>query len=1191
MAVSGDLGVVGVAAVAIPVLLAGAPAGRVLLTMAWAGVTVKVIRYRRRRRRRTTLATFSTMRTLIMAGCTVAVASNAAGSGRWVALLAGAILVALLAVEAPLRRGESTRVPVSEHLAGLPPKPPRPNGSPSVVAFSLAALGVGVLVAWLHASPWWWLLACLIAIAPAVLLVAVVRHRRRIARQLQVLVPRAVADYAPDFLVYTSRPDDASYQVAMWLPYLQQTGLRCIVVTRNRIPAQALAKITDVPVIEARGIAQLEALLVPSLKAAFYVNASSGNGELVRHPDLTHVYLGHGDSDKPPSYNPTHAMYDRIFASGPAAVRRYADHGVTIDPDKFRIVGRPQVEVVQPAAQPIGEVDAPVVLYAPTWQGHVEETMLYSLPLGIQIVTALLDRGATVIFRPHPFSYSFPEDREVISAIHRLLAADAGATGRAHLWGRAAQAERGILDCINASDAMVSDVSSVVSDYLFSNKPYTMVAVPAPPDLFVEQYPVARGAYVVRADLSDLGEALDSMLGADPLASRRASIKIDYLGDFPAATYASVFVDAVRAECGAGGHAMDEATDNEEIEATKAEEAEAEALEAGGALEAAEPGEADDARSAASLDSKSWLRIKVPRGTKRELWTAAAATFAGGAAVLAGPAWLVAAAALLTVIVMARSTRTVLSARRRWLELLSRYVIARALLVVPLAALGLAAGLGLVPTAIACALLAVALTSERFLSAASRRPSIVVVDFPAAAPATPPPFSSELQPLVWTGAVLVWAGLALAATAVWLVPAMTAAALLLLITLRVRIPRHNREVEAGDARLGEALLELAPQFAVYFASSAGARYQLGMWLPYFERIGRPYVIVTRNLPMTREIAAATSRAELQVPIIYRPTLRSVEEVIVPSLRTAFYVNNAVRNTHLIERRELVHVWLNHGDSEKPACYNPVHAIYDLIFAAGQAGVDRYARHGVTIPREKFRIVGRPQVEAIEPARGPIAEQQPPTVLYAPTWQGPFADTRLFSLPMGAEIVRHLLDRGVRVVFRAHPLNYRYRDCREMIEAIGHLLAQDRDRTGRDHLWGAAAEQELSIEDCFNLSDAMISDVSAVVSDYLQSEKPFSIVAVGRTPDELVVEAPAARAAYVLREDLSNLSEAVDQLLVADPLVRLRQETRVYYLSDFGDQPYAEGFLRAAREVIDSQTPALPETADAPNVADPHPVVR
>ena len=36
------------------------------------------------------------------------------------------------------------------------------------------------------------------------------------------------------------------------------------------------------------------------------------------------------------------------------------------------------------------------MLYAPTWRGHVEETNLYSLPQGEQIVSALLQRGARV---------------------------------------------------------------------------------------------------------------------------------------------------------------------------------------------------------------------------------------------------------------------------------------------------------------------------------------------------------------------------------------------------------------------------------------------------------------------------------------------------------------------------------------------------------------------------------------------------------------------------------------------------------------------------------------------------------------------------------------------------------------------------------------------------------------------------
>ena len=392
---------------------------------------------------------------------------------------------------------------------------------------------------------------------------------------------------------------------------------------------------------------------------------------------------------------------------------------------------------------------------------------------------------------------------------------------------------------------------------------------------------------------------------------------------------------------------------------------------------------------------------------------------------------------------------------------------------------------------------------------------------------------------------------------------------LIAVEIIVRALWRAREVERAELRLRPALEAHAPEFAVYFASTVGAHYQIGMWLPYFLRIGRPFIIVTRTAPMLRQIEQLCLELGVEVPLIYRRTLRSVEEVIVDSMTASFYVNNAARNTHFVERRELTHIWLNHGDSEKPACFNPVHAIYDLIFSAGQAGIDRYARHGVTIPVEKFRIVGRPQVEMIRPQRAPIGDIEDQTVLYAPTWQGPFADSRVYSLPVGRQIVEAVLARGARVIFRAHPFNYRYADAAAMINEIGAVLDADRAATGREHLWGPAAEQEMSIEDCFNASDAMISDVSAVVSDYLHSGKPFAIVSVGREPEQLLLDVPAAKAAYVLREDLENLVGVCDDLLGADPLASVRIQTKIYYLGDFPDENYAEGFLSTARAVIDA----------------------
>ena len=114
---------------------------------------------------------------------------------------------------------------------------------------------------------------------------------------------------------------------------------------------------------------------------------------------------------------------------------------------------------------------------------------------------------------------------------------------------------------------------------------------------------------------------------------------------------------------------------------------------------------------------------------------------------------------------------------------------------------------------------------------------------------------------------------------------------LIALEIIVRALWRAREVERAELRLRPALEAHAPEFAVYFASSVGADYQIGMWLPYFLRIGRPFIIVTRTAPMLRQIDQLCLELGVEVPLIYRRTLRSVEEVIVDSMTTSFYVKD------------------------------------------------------------------------------------------------------------------------------------------------------------------------------------------------------------------------------------------------------------------------------------------------------------
>ncbi|HLT62269.1 MAG TPA: CDP-glycerol glycerophosphotransferase family protein, partial [Microlunatus sp.] len=386
-------------------------------------------------------------------------------------------------------------------------------------------------------------------------------------------------------------------------------------------------------------------------------------------------------------------------------------------------------------------------------------------------------------------------------------------------------------------------------------------------------------------------------------------------------------------------------------------------------------------------------------------------------------------------------------------------------------------------------------------------------------------------------------------------------AVVLLDAVRARV-RSKRAV----ADIPVALEALRPQFAVYYAATSGARYQLGMWLPYLERLGRPFFVITRD-PTTVDTIKELTDAPILVPHATDPS-RSLDTMVVPSLRAAFYVQGSPANQTFQRFRKLTHIWLNHGDSDKPANYHPRHASYDRLFVAGELGIDRYAAHGIEVPREKFDLVGRPQIEKIEVRDDPLPADRPRTVFYAPTWRGGRESTNYSSLPWGLGIVRALLRREVTVIFRPHPVSYRDRDDAERIAAIQRELAEDQRRSGRAHLWGDAAERDRDVADCSNAADALITDVSSVASDFLASGKPFAMVSTKIGAAEFRAEFKVAQAAYVIEPELAGLDQVLDQLLGPDELRPTRLEFRRYSLGDRLGPDAAQPFLERVTEILD-----------------------
>jgi hypothetical protein len=351
--------------------------------------------------------------------------------------------------------------------------------------------------------------------------------------------------------------------------------------------------------------------------------------------------------------------------------------------------------------------------------------------------------------------------------------------------------------------------------------------------------------------------------------------------------------------------------------------------------------------------------------------------------------------------------------------------------------------------------------------------------------------------------------------------------------------------------VGAQVERYAPEVILYFSGATAAAYQARMWLPVLERIRRRAIVVLRERGMAAHLE------DTSLPMVCIPSSADLMSFrALTGAKLCLYVSNVGRNVHMLRIPTLRSVFLNHGDSDKEASFNPFSRVYDEVWVAGPAGRDRYRRAKVGVRDENIHEVGRPQLEGIS-TKGPDLPYR--TVLYAPTWEGWNDDLFHTSLiTMGPRIVRALLDHQppLRIIYKPHPLTG-HRDkaaTRAHRKIVAMIEAAELAKSKARHPSRAAAEQphirhlivtgpEPHLYDCFNECDMLISDISSVVADFLASEKPYAVTNVAGLPEAAFHERyPSTEAGVLINSDLSGLAEFLDG---EDTLARARIKLRSY----------------------------------------------
>lgn len=433
----------------------------------------------------------------------------------------------------------------------------------------------------------------------------------------------------------------------------------------------------------------------------------------------------------------------------------------------------------------------------------------------------------------------------------------------------------------------------------------------------------------------------------------------------------------------------------------------------------------------------------------------------------------------------------------------------------------------------------------------------------------------------------------------WVTYGMIATVFLAYLSLLVLVPdaRNALKLPTNDEAIDELNHQLAlyrPQVALYFTFAAISKdfmYQVNMWLEALEELDLRPIIVLRERATLRHLDATP------IPVICVPKADNLARIEMPELRVALYPGNAGKNVHMLQRAEVKHVFIGHGDSDKLASSNRVSKVFDEIWVAGRAGRDRYERIKHAVTHNQIVEVGRPQLMPLQRWSGKVAGPLP-TVIYAPTWEGWTDDACYTSvIPAGEKLIQALLDheQEIRIIYKPHPLT----GSRSAEAAAAHrrviaLLQEDNARRfGRNATDSKAAARKLAridqriaalsergvrskypdlteeertarirrsrnqaatlywnampdsahhvvteripaLYDCFNQSDLLIGDMSSVVSDFVATLKPYAIFNLDGLPDDQFRnEQRTAYASYLLDTECNGLSTAIEAMLHPD----------------------------------------------------------
>ncbi|TFH57422.1 CDP-glycerol glycerophosphotransferase family protein [Glutamicibacter arilaitensis] len=370
---------------------------------------------------------------------------------------------------------------------------------------------------------------------------------------------------------------------------------------------------------------------------------------------------------------------------------------------------------------------------------------------------------------------------------------------------------------------------------------------------------------------------------------------------------------------------------------------------------------------------------------------------------------------------------------------------------------------------------------------------------------------------------------------------------------------------SANVNVGVSNIPVPGSVAVYFGDGADKIYQVTQWLPVLEELHEKeeVLLVFRTLSAFKAAEKFTD-----LPRIYVRRLTDLMDLYDDNdLKLVIYTNNSRTNFQSLDHPRLVHVHVNHGESDKLSMVSNKAKAYDKVFVAGPAAIKRHEAMLIDFEFNKLEVTGRPQLDInfeleLEPS-------EKFDVMYAPTWEGENEDNNYTSLDKyGVAIVESLLENpSWRVVYKPHP---RIQESNTPGVAQAHArileMIEAANEAGGEH----TISEQGNILAMFESTDALITDVSSVGLDYLYLHPGNPLVISDRRSNREILhrDAPVAQACHVVDQDsVKNVGDLLADALTRDGHKDQRIEMRQFYFGDLNRGDSTKRFQDVIQKLI------------------------